>query len=177
MRGEQYCIADYGDFRGKLFCHLVVNGSDGLKEKDQEAFFYEALRAGPEITCSLVNVASDTRLEADIKRIPRGSGLFDKILQSAPCFLVCLKPIRKAKNIDEINLIPVRSFVDDLDAVVSVARMKELDNAEVFFRLLEFANRFIYLRPNIMGVGVDINEMIDGYIKAARLARTPQGRV
>lgn len=115
----------------------------------------------------LVDIGIDKRLENDIGKLAGGPELVARIKEHAAAFLITPSPIPQIKDVKEIECYPVHDYEKDSDIIYDKMGLHRPARRRAFIRLLKRTNQYLHLKPNILGLGFNINEMISHWLEIA----------
>jgi hypothetical protein len=161
----------YGDAAQNYFYLVVRSGpSLGLSSGDILSFYKSAVNTSIEHIFVLVDISSDVRLENDLKKLVGGPELFARIEQSAPLFLIARKPIPRISDVQSIELYPIADYKKDVDVIYAKMGLNSFSTRRAAINFLRAINKYVHLKPNLLGVGANFNEAISDFLD--RLERT-----
>jgi hypothetical protein len=181
--GVAQMILQYVDYKGfprhggcgsdtpSRYFYLIVKSQSPdatINQDDIQKFVGSAVDSQRGYFFSLLDIATDQRLKDDLLRMTNGAAFFDQLLASVPAFLITYDAIPILKSADKIELYPISNYNNDVQIIyehMGFARPAVRRGAIV---MLEGLNKYIQLKPNIFGLGVNLNEVISDLIVRIR---------
>lgn len=151
----------------KRFFYLVVNGDAGLESVgsvDQQAFFRSGINSGQDYVFIFIDIASDKRLANDLMKRSGGQEFYWRIEQVCPTFLITQKLIKEIRNLELIELYPIKDYTKDVSILYEKMGLHQPGTRKRFIKFLRRLNAYGHLKPNIFGLGFNANEIIDDLI-------------
>jgi hypothetical protein len=160
---DAYGGGGWGSAANKRFFYLVVNGNIGNETvglKQQQAFFRSGTNSGPDYVYIFIDIGTDNRLGIDLSKRSGGAALYKEIEEQCPLFLITDRPIHQLKDITNIKRHRIDVYDDDVSVLYKEMGISELTARKRFVRFLRRANRYANLKPNMLGLGVNVNEIL-----------------
>lgn len=143
--------------------YLVVNGpSDAVTDDDVQRFFRTGIDAKDDYFV-LVNISSDTRLEAILTPLIAGPALWSRIKKEAPVVLMSRGRIPSLTSVRDITVYPIKNYKED--AATILGSISDPSERSKIIELLKQFNKIVQLKPALFGVGLNFNAVIDGMIE------------
>jgi hypothetical protein len=157
----------YGAANNKRFFYLVVNGNAGEEKEtlnNQQAFFRSGINSGPDYVFIFIDIGSDARLARDLCKRTGGDALYKQIEEKCPLFLITYRPIEHIGDVAAISVRPIKFYEDEVSVLYDEMGIKDLGARKRFVKFLRRVNRYANLKPNIFGIGANVNEIITDLI-------------
>jgi hypothetical protein len=160
-----WALGDYaggGGRDGKRHFYLVVLGdeSNSLTDEHIRSFFRSGVNTGSDYVFIFMDIASDERLHKDLRRLTGNDLLFDDIVAKTPAFLTSDDPIPKLRSAHAIGVYPIKDYEKDIKVLYDKMGIHSLSTRRTAISFLRRVNRYLHLKPNIMGLGANLNELI-----------------
>jgi hypothetical protein len=165
---------DYGGGGGsstspnKRYFYLVVKSDqqapDTLDSKDVQKFFKTGVNSDEGYLFSFIDISSDHRLKADLLKMQNGPEFYEKLSVSTPAFLITYVPIPEIVGTSVIKLCPIKNYETDVQVIydeMGLAPPSARNDAIAFLRAV---NRYVQLKPNVLGLGANLNDLISDLI-------------
>jgi hypothetical protein len=145
------------------YYYLVINGpATTLKDEDVQDFFRKGVET-PDEAFVFVNIASDARLEHRLNALPNGPELFAKIKEQAPVFITTKVRIPELTDVSGVEVRQIKNYAED--AVYMSRALIQVNKENKTVERLRTFNKIAHLKPNLFGVGFNLNELIEEIIK------------
>ena len=158
-----WTMGDYGGGHGPQaarFFYLAVNGpSPAVSDSDIKSFFRTGVSTGSEYVFVFIDVSSDHRLRDDLLEIRGGSELYARV-QKNPAFLISRTRIADVKSADDIDVVDLGNYDQDMDVIYGRMGIHSKSTRQSFIRFLRRVNRYAHLKPNLLGLGANLNEIL-----------------
>jgi hypothetical protein len=119
----------------------------------------------PDYAFVLVDIGGDARLETDLNKLAGGPELMARIKDKVPLFLITPSPIPQIDDIKDIAYHPIKDYEKDSDVIYAAMGLHRPKKRRAFVRFLKRTNQYLHLKPNILGIGVNLNEMIEHWLE------------
>lgn len=173
-------MIDYGEGGGggyyPNYFYLIVNGEpDGtVPKEDAQAFFKLGSQTGSEHAFVFVDIGSDSRLINDLRRFNGGAKYVDDLRAACPALVMTEGPIQKLGHIPISAPVRITDFKQTLESIYDRMGVPSSKTKTTAIEFLDALNRYAHLKPNVFGVGVNLNEIISSMI--AKLKEQPLPR-
>jgi hypothetical protein len=129
------------------------------------AFLETGVNTGSNYLFVFMDVASDERLRNDLKRLTGNDFLFDEIVAKAPVFLASDVALPNVRDASSINVYPIKDYEQDIKILYEKMGINSLSTRRAAIAFLKRVNRYLHLKPNIVGVGLNLNEFFSDLIE------------
>ena len=149
--------------RPKRHFYLIVNGAEPTTAVDGQAvdsFFRAGVNSQSDYIFVFVDIASDHRLRNDLAKTEAGTALYERIASNSPAFLVCEGPIQKVTDLAGVLVSPIADYDTDVTLLYRQMGFDKPASRRAAISFLKRINRYLHLKPSIMGLGANLNEMI-----------------
>jgi hypothetical protein len=130
-----------------------------LGNHEIDSFFKTAVKM-PDYGFVLVDITTDSRLEAALQQLPGGASLMDRIMSEAPLVLISSIAIPKVTDANTIECFPIRNYDKDIDVIYQKMGIHAPATRRAAIRFFKRLNSYVKLEPNIQGIGFNISKMI-----------------
>jgi hypothetical protein len=156
----------------KNYFYLIIRGdvAQTISDEDIKSFFNTAVKTGEDHVFIFLDISHDQRLGIDLRKLTGGAELYNRIENSAPVFLISRQRIPDLTEIKAIEVLPITDYAKDIDAIYEKIGMHSRTIRLQAIAFLKRLNEYAHLRPNIFGIGINLNEPIKDMI--ARLERS-----
>jgi hypothetical protein len=166
-----WTMGDYGGAGGsdgKKYFYLVIGGlgSHSLADEHISSFFRTGVNTGSEFVFVFIDIASDARLREDLRKITGNDLLFEDIAAKAPAFLATDNLIPELESAHGIHVYQIKDYENDIKVIYERMGINSLSTRRAAISFLRKVNRYLHLKPNIMGIGANLNDLISDLINA-----------
>lgn len=155
------------------FFYLVIKTDQqegALRSEDVQKFFRTGTNTSADYAFTVIDIATDDRLKNDVLKMEDGPAFYERLEASVPSFLVTYAPMPKIVGASVIKMYPVRDYDKDINVIYESMGLLPLDARKSFAAFLRKMNGYLNLKPNVVGLGVNLNQIIDDWIE--RLERS-----
>ena len=149
----------------KRFFYLVVNGRESLDSQTEQSFIRSGVNSGQDYVFVFIDIATDKRLYADLIKREEGQKFYEQVEKDAPLFLITDKPVEQIKDVKQIEVCPIRNYEKDVSVLYDKMGLHLPDTRKRFLKFLHKVNQYAHLKPNIAGLGLNLNEILGDWIK------------
>ena len=153
------------------YIDLIVDDLSSIEaEFPQTADLFAAFAKHKQGTSNFgyAELAKDDRLKKLLFESKEGVEFFKKIKADSPLLSVSNKILGDIENIKNVKLFPLSQIeenpLDALERIKSEARLVNSADEKGFLDGLESFNKIISLKPELFGLSVNINAIIDSWI-------------
>ena len=166
-------LAEFGDEHNyekpgpQRFFYLVVDGSaEGeVKRQDKQSFFRSGVNTDSDFVFVFIDIAVDDRLRQYLSAKKGGDSLFKEIQKKKPVFLISGKSLLSKTEVEDVELLQIKHYDRDIDAIYRHMGMHSRTTRMAAVRFLKKVNKYLHLKPNVFGLGVNINEIIEDLLR------------
>jgi hypothetical protein len=159
---------DYGGGGGGVgaavrFFYLVVKSGEpegALDPTDVQSFFRSGVNTDESYAFTFIDINSDARLKDDLLKIENGPEFYQRLEASVPAFLITYVPISKLFNASVIKLYPISDYQKDAEVIYEHMGMNTPSVRQAAITFLRKLNSYSHLKPNVLGIGLNLNEVI-----------------
>jgi hypothetical protein len=144
------------------YFYLIVKGNsdDALDSSDVQSFFRTGINTGSDYVFVFVDIANDDRLLKYVAGKQGGADFYQEIETKAPLFLIAEKPISNVQNLKEPRIHKISNYDHDLRLIYNEMGFDSPTTRVASIRFLKRVNRYLHLKPNLFGLGFNLNDMI-----------------
>jgi len=156
---------------GVNYFYLVINNAAASDVGGQEiqSFYKTAVNTDGNHIFVMIDISSDQRLAKDLAKVSGGPELYAQIEANASVFLLSPKRIPDLGTIAAVEMVPIKNYEKDIDVIYAKMGLNSATTRASAIAFLRWLNDSFHLKPNIMGLGVNLNQMISDLL--ARLER------
>jgi hypothetical protein len=161
-----WTMGDYGGGHGTpaRFFYLAVNGaSPQISDTDIKSFFRTGVNTSSDYVFVFVDISSDHRLRDDLLELKGGDEVYARLLKNS-AFLISKTRMADINDIKDIEVIELRDYDSDMDRIYKMMGIHSKSTRMAFIRFLRRINRYAHLKPNLLGLGANLNEIISDMI-------------
>jgi hypothetical protein len=160
-------MGDFGGASGAAarFFYLAVNGvSSQVSDTDIKSFFRTGVNTSSDYIFIFVDISSDHRLRNDLLRLKGGDEVYARLLKNS-AFLISKTRVANIEDIKDIEVIELQNYDDDMDHIYKLMGIHSKSTRAAFIRFLRRVNRYAHLKPNVFGLGANLNDVISDMIE------------
>jgi hypothetical protein len=167
---EEMPMVDLGGIGGgpgiELLIYLVIKGKDQTVSNDEiQSFFKTGLNSHSGFGLCFIDIASDLRLSDYLSKIKDGDKLYAQLEKSAPAFVVTTQSLLYLSTIDAVEVIPISDYATDVNKIYERMGLTSLSRRLQAIEFLKKVNGYLQLKPNVFGLGFNLNDVLADLIK------------
>jgi hypothetical protein len=152
---------------GTAYFYLVVNGKDKTVSVDHiQGFFKKGASLDEKSVFVFVDIATDKRMQQDLKARPGGLALYHETQSKAPVLLISSARLVNV-DLETVELFPIKDFSKEMENIARRVGSLPPEKKSGALRFLKRLNEYVLLRPNVFGLGVDLNKVLSDVIERA----------
>jgi hypothetical protein len=137
-----------------------VATGNAVQQKDVQSFFRTGVNTGSDYLFTFVDIGSDERLSKYLAPKPGGDALYKDIEAKAPVFLVSDRAIKNVDDVRTITVHPIKNYTRDVQLIYNQMGFESPTTRLTAIRFLKRVNKYLHLKLNMFGLGVNLNDMI-----------------
>jgi hypothetical protein len=165
----------------KVYVDLIVGDLSSIEsDYPQTAELFAAFakyRQGPS-NFGFAEIDKDDRLYNALSKTEKGSIFYKKIRQSIPLITVSNKIVGDVSNIDNVRIFKLQELEKDPLGILNNMHKDvytDTDEEESnFLDGIERLNKILSIKPGFFGLSININHIIDEWIKRKRASMLPK---
>lgn len=145
--------------------YLIYDSSfAAIATEYKNAYYKLGVSTGNEWVFSVVDDATDDRLRDDLTKSSEGSGLYERIRRSLPCFVFSSGHLKTMSGMKSATVHKIHDFDKDIGRIYKRMNIREPNEISDFVSYLRGLNEVLELKPNLIGLGVNLNKLIEKFI-------------
>jgi hypothetical protein len=150
----------------RFFYLIILTDRDSaVKQDDIQSFFRTGTNTNSDYVFVFVDLAGDDRLRQYLSGKPGGADLYQQIEHEAPVFLIADKSLTNKKDVGDVRLFPIRDYERDAAILYQEMGFESPSTRRAAIRFLKQVNPYFQLKPNISGIGINLNDMIADFLE------------
>jgi hypothetical protein len=165
----------------KVYVDLIVENLTSIeREYPQTSDLFTAFskhRQGSS-NFGFAEIDKDNRLSEALSRTDEGLALYNKLRKRAPLITVSNDILGEATNTRNVRIFELSELESDplgvLDGIQVTAELYINADRHTFLDGLHRLNNILSIKPGFFGVSINVNEVVDLWIKKRRASRYPE---